>query len=115
VCSSDLAAGGLEAVILARAATDAAWFGKLAGYPHCFLRGRLRFAGYRGDAPHASAVFYLGPDAAGFAATFERWGVLERADRPELPSCQAAENGDKRQQSGRWGRMGVWFRQVLHW
>jgi len=115
----DYAAGGLQAVVLARAATDAAWFGKLAAFPHCFLRGRLSFPGYRGQAPHASVLFYLGPDAAGFAATFARWGVMERADPPDCQngtqSRKDAENGEKKQQSARWGRLRAWFRQVLPW
>jgi len=113
---SDYAAGGLQAVVLARAATDAAWFGKLAAFPHCFLRGRLSFPGYRGQAPHASVVFYLGPDNAGFAAAFGRWGVMERADCQNVtPSRKDAENGEKRQESGCVRRIVAWFRQVLPW
>ena len=69
--------GRTEAIILLLAArTDTAWFNALAGFPVCFLRGRLTFVGNKDAAPFPSAVFFLSEQAPDiFAATFDEVGT----------------------------------------
>jgi hypothetical protein len=58
------------AIVLLPARIGTAWWRPLAGYPVCFVRGRLRFSGRRCGAPFPSALVYLGADASGFAEQF---------------------------------------------
>jgi hypothetical protein len=72
------AAGGeLRALVLLRVATDQEWFALAARWPRCYLRGRLRFPGYRNAAPYASMVLCLGAPVSCFQAVFGPLGVLE--------------------------------------
>ena len=69
-----------EAIALVPARTDTAWFRRLANYPVCFIRGRLRFGGMENSAPFPSAAVYLGPDSSRFREVFSDIGdVYERA------------------------------------
>jgi hypothetical protein len=93
------AAGRIRAcVAVTRAATDQLWFARLAVYPHLFVRGRLRFGGYRADAPYASLVVYLGPDAERFRSVFAGQGVF---GGPTGPAVSAAPAPEKNPPAGR--------------
>jgi hypothetical protein len=119
------ATGGLEAVVLTRAATDAPWFAALAGVPRCYVRGRLRCPGYPRESPHASLVFYLGPRPERFAAEFATWGVLEGIPRdgPEAHAPGVGTTSENKkicpapQTRGYWGaslgRAWAWVRSQL--
>ena len=65
-----------EAIALVPARTDTQWFRILAGFPVCFLDGRLKFSGHENSAPFPSALFYLGWDVAKFGVAFEDIGLI---------------------------------------
>lgn len=68
-----------EAIALLPARTDTRWFRRLAAHPVCFVDGRLRFSGAKAGAPFPSALVYLGPRPAAFAAAC---GALGRVYLP---------------------------------
>lgn len=80
-------AGRVErAVALLPSRTDTKWFAKLAAYPRCFIRGRVRFSNTESGAPFPSAAFYIGDDPDSFAEAFAELGdiyVLSVAGRAE--------------------------------
>lgn len=49
-----------SAIVLTPARTDTAWFRRIALYPICFVRGRLKFSGHKNSAPFPSAIFGVG-------------------------------------------------------
>lgn len=61
------------ALLLVAARPDTRWWRLLRDHSVCFVRGRLHFNG-AGPAPFPSAIWYLGPDGAGFAAAFSDLG-----------------------------------------
>lgn len=63
-----------EAVALAPARTDTAWFRRLLPYPKCFLHGRLKFSGHENAAPFPSMTVYLGPRPEDFVSVFSEIG-----------------------------------------
>ncbi len=65
-----------EAVALLPARTDTAWFQKMAGFPVCFIKGRLKFSNSTNSAPFPSAVFYLGPNEDQFKTIFGKIGQV---------------------------------------
>ena len=68
---AEVEAGHVTAAIaLVPARTDTSWFEPLHDYPVCYLRGRVRFSGHETGAPFPSALVYLGPNTARFAAEF---------------------------------------------
>ncbi len=77
-----------QAVLLVPARTDTRWFDPLYVYPHCFIRGRLRFGGAKSGAPFPSAVVYLGPHVARFVDVF---GALGRIDACLNPPTQTVQ------------------------
>lgn len=64
------------AIALLPARTDTRWWRVLAGFPVCFIRGRLKFSGHAQSAPFPSAAVYLGPDLPAFRAAFRDMGTL---------------------------------------
>jgi hypothetical protein len=65
-----------EAIALLPARTDTAWFQKLAGFPVCFVKGRLKFSNSTNSAPFPSVVFYLGPNEDLFKTVFGKVGQV---------------------------------------
>ena len=63
-----------EAIALVPSRTDTAWFGRLDGYPRCYIRGRLKFSGADAGANFPSAVFYFGPNPERFREAFAPFG-----------------------------------------
>jgi hypothetical protein len=57
-----------EAIALVPARTDTRWWRRMGAHPVCFVWGRLRFSGASAGAPFPSALVYLGPRPAAFAA-----------------------------------------------
>jgi hypothetical protein len=72
-----------EAIALVPSRTGARWFGLLAPFPCCFLRGRVQFIGATDPAPFDSGVFYLGPRVEAFLETFRPLGRIVTAAEPE--------------------------------
>ena len=75
------AAGRVEqAVMLANASTDAAWFTPLWRYPICFVHRRIRFLhpdGMRSLVPtHPSVFIYIGRRRKRFANVFGEFGHI---------------------------------------
>jgi phage N-6-adenine-methyltransferase len=62
--------------------TETAWFQQLFRHTICFVRGRIDFGGPSRDvstnSTHGSALAYLGPDHAAFAAGFGEFGAVVR-------------------------------------
>lgn len=65
-----------EAVALLPSRTDTAWFGVLAPYVRCFIRGRLKFGDAKNSAPFPSMAVYLGKRPSRFADSFNDLGLL---------------------------------------
>lgn len=65
-----------QAIALLPARTNTDWIQVLAGYPRCFIRGRLRFSDGPGEAQFPSLVVYLGVDFERFGAAFSRVGEV---------------------------------------
>ena len=59
-----------EAIALVPANVGSQWFRRFDAYPRCFIRGRLKFANAESTPTFWSAVIYLGPNVARFAAAF---------------------------------------------
>lgn len=68
-----------EAIALVPARTDTRWFGLLADFPKCFVRGRLKFGGGETSAPFPSVVVYLGQREARFNEVFNKVGTIHAA------------------------------------
>lgn len=76
------------ALLLVKAALGYNWFEDLwAVYPTCLLRKRLAFVspdgGERGQAKHATAILYLGPDVATFRRVFSAVGRVVLPEESE--------------------------------
>lgn len=65
-----------EAIALLPARTDTKWWAELAGYPVCFIRGRLKFNDCEQSAPFPSALVYLGNNWRGFRDAFQDIGLI---------------------------------------
>jgi phage N-6-adenine-methyltransferase len=76
LCSEYETGDVTAAVALLPARTDTQWWQRIAGYPICMIRGRLRFGEYRSSAPFPSAVMYLGPLLSRFAGAFSSIGTV---------------------------------------
>jgi hypothetical protein len=88
-----------EAMLLVNAATETAWFQRLAGtyaYPYCELRGRVHF-----NHPDnidvgptiGSAMFYLGPNIDRFIVVFRHMGAMMQSLLPRhAPASQHEGN-----------------------
>lgn len=76
LCDEYRAGRVTAAIALLPARTDTAWWQLVAGYPVCFVRGRLRFSGHRNSAPFPSAIVYLGAITANFVGTFQDLGIV---------------------------------------
>ena len=63
-----------EAIALLPARTDTVWFQRLAPYPRCFIKGRVKFVGAKSSAPFPSMLVYLGPRVDVFRRRFEHLG-----------------------------------------
>jgi len=63
-----------EALCLLPARVNTAWMNRLAPYPRCFVRGRLRFSDATGDAPFPVTIVYLGARVQDFVDVFSRVG-----------------------------------------
>ena len=72
----------LEAVALLPVRTDTAWLQELEPPYICFIRGRLKFSGYKSSAPFPSAAVYFGPNHERFAAAFRHLGSVYAAETP---------------------------------
>lgn len=68
----------ISAIALMPARTDTKWFRCFRDHPVCFVAGRLKFLGNKDPAPFPSALFYLGPDEAGFQYHFAAFGDIYR-------------------------------------
>lgn len=82
---SEYESGAVDsAIVLTNNSTDTGWFHKLARYPFCLTRGRIRFWGGDDDTlatRQGQAIFYLGGEPARFAAEFGVFGlVVQRYD-----------------------------------
>lgn len=74
-----------EAIALLPARTDTQWWQIMRDYYRCEVIGRLTFIGNDNPAPFPSAIFYLGPNLAGFYQEFSKFGdIVGRIDLPEL-------------------------------
>jgi hypothetical protein len=67
-----------EAIALVPARTDTQWFRLFNNYPHCFIRGRLKFSNSETSAPFPSVAVYLGPNEQRFADVFSEIGKVTR-------------------------------------
>ncbi|TAK64049.1 MAG: hypothetical protein EPO22_06105 [Dehalococcoidia bacterium] len=71
-----------QAIALTPARTDTRWFQRLAGYPVCFVSGRLQFRVPKGrklagqSAPFPSAIFGLGVERETFLRVFGEIGIV---------------------------------------
>jgi phage N-6-adenine-methyltransferase len=65
-----------EAIVLLPARTDTKWFQMMAGFPVCFIKGRLKFSNSANSAPFPSAVFYLGNREDQFKVVFNEIGQV---------------------------------------
>ena len=65
-----------EAIVLVPARVDTQWFRRLDRFPRCFVYGRLKYSNSITPAPFPNAIFYLGPNVAGFAAAFGAIGGI---------------------------------------
>lgn len=63
-----------EAICLLPARVNTAWMQRLAPYPRCFVKGRLRFGDATGDAPFPVVLIYLGGRAQQFVDLFHTVG-----------------------------------------
>lgn len=68
-----------ELILLVPARTDTAWFQSLYQHPICFIRGRLRFANVRNNAPFPSVLVYRGPRIEAFRTAFAHRGPIVRS------------------------------------
>lgn len=80
-----------QAVALLPSRTDTRWFAKLAAYPRCFIRGRIRFSGTDSGAPFPSAAFYIGDDPESFSESFRELGDIYVLSIPS--SAEPGESG----------------------
>ena len=66
------------AIALIPTRTDAAWWGHLAGYPFCAVRGKITFVRWdRKRSPsYTVSVVYLGPQLSRFASVFSPFGTI---------------------------------------
>jgi hypothetical protein len=72
----------VEAIALLPVRTDARWWQQLRAPHVCFIRGRLRFSGYKQSAPFSSAAAYFGDHPERFEDGFGRLGQMMHAAVP---------------------------------
>lgn len=64
------------AIALLPARVDTEWWQPLGWYPHCFVKGRLKFSGAENSAPFPSVLVYLGPNVDRFEQEFRDIGGI---------------------------------------
>ena len=71
-----------EALVLLPARVGTAWFARLAPYPRCLIRGRLRFSGSATGGPFSWVVFYVGSHGDRFRAKRDARAGARGGTRP---------------------------------